>query len=414
MYTAFYLLSNLFHIYSMFLFAKLVFDRRDVNKITELLAFAAYYAVNSAAFLFGGNWLLNILSNIIPFFSIAFLYKSSILKKIASTLGMSVFTIVCDILVVTIQRLLNINSVFFDLGFVTNTLLIAAMSFAIRFKRKDKEKYPELPTLYYISVIFVPLGSVVIGYFVAQSLDVASLISSVIILLINADVFYLYDTLTEMFFKKQENELIRNQNKAYLNQIHIMQESQLKIRCLKHDMDSHIAKMQDLLNNRKYADLEDYLRDARHAIDTDISIVRSGNDSVDSILNYNLTQIKSMKVETEFKVLIPENLGISLFDINIVLGNLVDNAIEALKCVPKDEEKKLIINIDSRQGYIKIYIANTFDGIIAADGRTRKGDNINHGLGLKSVSKTVEKYGGLLKTEVNGKWFEISVIMYEK
>lgn len=414
MYTAFYLLSNLFHIYSMFLFAKLVFDRKDINKIMELLAFAAYYAVNSMAFLFVNNLILTILSNVFPFLCITFLYKSSLLKKIASTLGMSVFTIVCDILVVTIQRLLNIQSVFFDLGFVTNTLLIAAMSFAIRFKRKDKEKYPELPTLYYISVIFVPLGSAIIGHFTAQSLDIVSLISSVIILLINADVFYLYDTLTEMFFKKQENELIRNQNKAYLNQIHIMQESQLKIRCLKHDMDSHIAKMQDLLNNRKYADLEDYLHDTKHAIDTDVSIVRSGNESVDSILNYKLTQLKSMKIETEFKILIPENLGISLFDINIVLGNLVDNAIEALKCVPKDEEKKLIIKIDSRQGYIKIYIANTFDGIIAAEGKSRKSDNINHGLGLKSISRTVEKYGGLLKTEVNGKWFEASVIMYEK
>lgn len=412
--TIFYLLSNIFHIYSMFLFVKFIFDREDVSRIKELLFFASYYMINSAAFLFGHNWLLNMLSNILPFFGITFLYKSSILKKVAATLGINISAIICDTLVMTVQGLLGIHSPFFELGFVSNILFIAAMNFLLHFKRKDKERYSELPVLYYISIIFVPLGSIVIGHFTAQSLDVVSAISAVIILLINADVFYLYDTLTEMFYKKQENELVQFQNKAYLNQIHIMQESQLKIRCLKHDMDNHLIKMQDLLEQQKYSELNKYLSGAKQSIDTDVGVVESGNESVDSILNYKLAKIKSMNVDTEYEVLVPENLSISLFDINIVLGNLVDNAIEALKAVREDESKKLIIKINSKQGYFKIYMANTFDGIVPADGSSRKGDNFNHGLGLKSVLKTVEKYGGMLKTDTNGKMFEISVIMYEK
>lgn len=412
--TILYLLSNIFHIYSMFLFVKFAFDRENVGRIKELLFFASYYMINSAAFLFGHNWLLNMVSNILPFFGITFLYKSSILKKVAATLGINISAIICDTLVMTVQGLLGIHSPFFELGFVSNILFIAAMNFLLHFKRKDKERYSELPVLYYMSIIFVPLGSIVIGHFTAQSLDVVSAISAAIILLINADVFYLYDTLTEMFYKKQENELIQFQNKAYLNQIHIMQESQLKIRCLKHDMDNHLIKMQDLLEQQKYSELNNYLNGAKQSIDTDVGIIDSGNESVDSILNYKLTQIKSMNVDTEYEVSVPENLSISLFDINIVLGNLVDNAIEALKAVRADESKKLIIKINSKQGYFKIYIANTFDGIVTADGKSRKGDNINHGLGLKSVLKTVEKYGGMLKTDTNGKMFEISVIMYEK
>ncbi len=412
--TILYLLSNIFHIYSMFLFVKFAFDRDNVNRIKELLFFAAYYLINSAAFLFVHSSLLNMVSNILPFFGITFLYKSSILKKAAATLGINISAIICDTLVMTVQGLLGIHSPFFELGFVSNILFIAAMNFLLHFKRKDKERYSELPVLYYISIIFVPLGSIVIGHFTAQSLDVVSAISAAIILLINADVFYLYDTLTEMFYKKQENELIQFQNKAYLNQIHIMQESQLKIRCLKHDMDNHLIKMQDLLERQKYSELNKYLSGAKQSIDTDVGIVDSGNESVDSILNYKLAQIKSMNVDTEYEVLVPENLSIGLFDINIVLGNLVDNAIEALKAVREDESKKLIIKINSKQGYFKIYIANTFDGIVPADGSSRKGDNFNHGLGLKSVLKTVEKYGGMLKTDTNGKMYEVSVIMYEK
>lgn len=412
--TAFYLFSNLFHIYSMFLLAKFIFDRKDTNKILEFCAFAVYYVVNSCAFLLWHNWLLNILSNLLPFFVITFIYKSSILKKIAASLGMCIITITCDAFIMTIPILLNISSIFFDLGFVSGIFVMTVMNFVTNLKRQHNEAYVELPPMYYISVIFVPLSSIIIGYFSTQTLNIISLISAVILLLINADVFYLYDTLTEMFSKKQENELIKNQNDAYLNQIKIMQETQLTIRCLKHDMDNHIIKMQDLLDKKEYSKLEEYLSDTKHSIDIDKKIVASGNEDVDSILNYKLMQIKTMGVKTECKVLVPDHLGISLFDINIVLGNLIDNAIEALRSVPDDEQKSLIINVDSKQGYIKIYIANSFDGIVKTDGKTKKSDNINHGLGLKSVSKAVEKYGGLLKTEVTDKLFESSAIMYEK
>ncbi len=414
MYTAFYLLSNIFHVYSMFLYSKLTFERDDTNRIVEIFAYAAYYAINSVVFLVSHNWLLTILSNILPYFCITFVYKASLLKRLASTLGMSIFTIGVDILIMTAQNLLEIHSLFFELGFVTNIFLTTTISIAIRFKKKSKEQYPEPPTLYYISIMLVPICSIILGYFSAQSLNVSSLVSSVIILLINVDVLYLYDALAEMFFKKQENELIRNQNKAYLNQISIMQESQLKIRCLRHDMNNHIHKMQDMLNNRNYHELEEYLSDTKQAIAVDRNIINSGNDTVDSILNYKLTQIKSMNVKTEYDVLLPESISISAFDINIVLGNLVDNAIEALRCVGDDKVKELKIKIEIKQGYLKIYIANTFDGIVIHDNITRKEDSVNHGLGLKSVSQTVNKYGGLLKTVPNGNLFEASVIMYEK
>lgn len=90
--------------------------------------------------------------------------------------------------------------------------------------------------MYYITVIFVPLGSIMVGYFVAKDLNVVSLILSVIILLMNIVILYLYDNLVNMFSQQYETDVIEQQNKAYLNQLHLMQESQMKIRFLKHDM----------------------------------------------------------------------------------------------------------------------------------------------------------------------------------
>ena len=141
----------------MFLFTKFAFDRKDVNRLFEFLAFIIYFVINSITFLLWRNWVLTLTSNILPFFGITFLYKSSVWKKVVSTFGVSIFAIACDILILTIQNFLGIHSVFFDLGFVTNIFLIASMNFALRLKRKDKEKLSELSPMYYISIILVPL-----------------------------------------------------------------------------------------------------------------------------------------------------------------------------------------------------------------------------------------------------------------
>ena len=268
--------------------------------------------------------------------------------------------------------------------------------------------------MYYITVIIIPFVSIIIGYLTAVKLNIVSLICSVIILLINVDMFYLYDNLINLFSEKYENNIIEQQNKAYLNQLHLMQESQMKIRFLKHDMKNHIINMQSLLSAEKYDQLKDYLAETNDYIYSNNVIIDSGNETIDSVLNYKLAPLENNSVEKSYHVVLPEQILISSFDLNIVICNLIDNALEALSLLGENDEKKITIDIVYKQGYIKILVGNSFDGIIHKDKRTRKNDEINHGIGLKSVQNIAEKYGGILKTDVADNWFETSVIMYEK
>ena len=85
---------------------------------------------------------------------------------------------------------------------------------------KKNQLNVSLPVMYYITVIIIPFVSIIIGYLTAVKLNIVSLICSVIILLINVDMFYLYDNLINLFSEKYENNIIEQQNKAYLNQLH--------------------------------------------------------------------------------------------------------------------------------------------------------------------------------------------------
>lgn len=360
------------------------------------------------------NRLITILSNIIPFVLIFLYQRVSLFKSLLSAFMLCVFSIVVDTAVVAIQFFLNINSVFFDEGFVSNIVFLSLVNIIAKSFFKDSNQIVKLPLMYYVTVIFVPLGSIIVGYFVAKELNIVSLILSVIILLMNIVILYLYDNLVNMFLQQYESDVIEQQNKAYLNQLNLMQESQMKIRFLKHDMKNHIINMQSLLNTQKYNQLRDYLSETNEYIHSNNVIIDSGNETIDSVLNYKLAILENDRIEKSYHVVLPEQILISSFDLNIVICNLIDNAIEALNLLGNDDVKKINIDITYKQGYIKILIGNSFDGIIQKNKMTRKNDEINHGIGLKSVQNIAEKYGGLLKTEVSNNWFETSVIMYEK
>lgn len=412
--TLFYLFSNVFHIYATYQFSNVFLQKKKESTKSDIVLFTLYYIINSCAYLLFGNWIINLLSNFVPYCLIAIYHKNKFIYSIGSSFILCAVLIVLDTLVVAIQSVLNIHSIFFEQGFVSNIVMVAFVNIVSHSFFKKNQLNVSLPVMYYITVIIIPFVSIIIGYLTAVKLNIVSLICSVIILLINVDMFYLYDNLINLFSEKYENNIIEQQNKAYLNQLHLMQESQMKIRFLKHDMKNHIINMQSLLSAEKYDQLKDYLAETNDYIYSNNVIIDSGNETIDSVLNYKLAPLENNSVEKSYHVVLPEQILISSFDLNIVICNLIDNALEALSLLGENNEKKITIDIVYKQGYIKILVGNSFDGIIHKDKRTRKNDEINHGIGLKSVQNIAEKYGGILKTDVADNWFETSVIMYEK
>lgn len=412
--TAFYLVSNFFHIYAVYVFSNSFFNKKSINKGFEAILYLIYYSINSAAFLVFDNWLITLLSNLLPFFAITFIYKSSLLKKITSTVIIYIVAMTCDILVATFMTVFKIHSLFFEQGLVTNIVILAVVNTITHLFEEKDSIYNNLPISYYFTVMLVPLGSIIIGYFVAVGLDKKSLVCSIILLLINVDIYYLYARLIKLFTDQRQKELIEKQNMAFQNQLDIMRQSQLKIRCLKHDMDNHIINMSDLLSKGEYSKLKDYLNKTKDYTDIDDRIIESGNEDIDSILNYKLQNIQKLNVETDYDVVVPGKMTIDQFDLSIVVDNLIDNAIEALEALPYDENKQLKISIRHMNGYLKMLFGNTFDGILTEDNKTKKNDINNHGLGLKSVQMIVDKYSGVMKTNNQNKWYEVSVLLYEQ
>ena len=100
--------------------------------------------------------------------------------------------------------------------------------------------------------------------------------------------------------------------------------------------------------------------------------------------------MKNKNVHLKCSITIPKDLKINVFDLNIILGNLLNNAIEAIE---KAERKYFFINIYFEKNILFIHIENTYDGNIIKEKETlmtTKEEKQLHGLGLKSVSSILE------------------------
>lgn len=201
----------------------------------------------------------------------------------------------------------------------------------------------------------------------------------------------------------------------YSNQIEVILETEDKMKAIRHDMKHHLNELKILALKNQNKDVERYITSMQDYIDNPNELVDSGNIDVDSLLNYSLRNARAENIVVHTNVLLPQEIYQS-FDINIILGNLLENAIEATR---QTEEKILNVEAILKKGILKITVENSYqaDSLLKSDedGQnliTTKADKAKHGIGLKNVKKIVEKYNGTIEKEIQNQLFTIRVLLY--
>ena len=170
-----------------------------------------------------------------------------------------------------------------------------------------------------------------------------------------------------------------------------------QMRGWRHDYRSHIQAMKAHMSFGEHEKVSQYL----DRLDEDLTnvdrMIKTGNIMIDAILNSKISLAISKKISVNAKAAVPENLGISDIDLCIVIGNLLDNAIEACEGI-EGGEKFIRIFIGMKNTQLYMVFTNTAPGgklpKIGGIFRSQKGGG--RGFGLWRIDKTVEKYGGYI------------------
>lgn len=222
--------------------------------------------------------------------------------------------------------------------------------------------------------------------------------------------------LSKTFAQKYDNQILREKLKIYSNQIDIILQSNDEVKTLRHDMKHHLNELKLLAMKGNSVAIENYIDEMYDYIHNPNEIVSSGNLEIDSVLNYMLQKGRKDLLIVNTKIQIPESINHS-FDIIVILGNLLENAIEASS---QTDEKLLNVSIQLKQGVLKIEIENSFNSLSLKEKRekgrtsllTTKKEKREHGIGLKSVQKIVEKYNGIIHIHKQNNRFHVELILY--
>ncbi len=166
------------------------------------------------------------------------------------------------------------------------------------------------------------------------------------------------------------------------------------VRRFKHDLVNHIGILRELANQKKTEEVKEYI-DTIWNIQNEFDLrIHTGDSLFDLILNYYLYLAEREKIEFTVSGKLTEKTSLQMFDITTLMGNILQNAVEAARetATPKIrveliEHKKEFFIVVSNSMEKKI---NTSKGFLI----TSKTDTINHGFGLKNIAAIVQKYYG--------------------
>lgn len=175
------------------------------------------------------------------------------------------------------------------------------------------------------------------------------------------------------------------------------------IRKFKHDINGHLQTIRYLNMEENVQDLEEYLQKIEQQTSIDLQTRYTGNKMIDILLVDLCNQANLNGIEVHVDGYLPNQLAIEEFDLTTVCFNLFKNALEATSQVTEKDKRYIDIFIDYVDlSHLVLEVKNGISQKVVIEGnhvRTTKEDVRNHGIGLRNVISTVEKYDGYLNLD---------------
>ncbi len=407
-------IANAFRTYLTKRFIDTLAGKSRLGKKGEFFAYAVFFFATLGVYLAFHTTLFNFIANFSGMFILVSFYDKKLLENLFISGVVYIGLAVCDIIVVFIfvdyvdgesfNQVVQVIELF-------PMLMCELLAEKLLGRQRDGDVVQSYPQ------ILVPACSIVmlilLVVFDADQLFIA--ITGVGLLVIDFFLLYLYSALCEAMEQKHENEMLRQQMEAYKNQLDVIQQSEKRVRILKHDLKHHMSELQCLAEKNDVKEITDYLAKMQDSLQNPNEFVSTGNGQTDSVLNYLLRKAREKGFDVHARVRIPDSINHS-FNLNIILGNLLENAIEAGE---KTEEKRLDVLISAKQGVLHIEVGNSYPGKETLREGSEKGTYLttkeekeNHGIGLSSIQRIVEENHGSMEVLPEEKFLKIKIILY--
>ena len=183
----------------------------------------------------------------------------------------------------------------------------------------------------------------------------------------------------------------------------------------RHDYHNHIQTMKAHLAMGRLEELDQYLNELDQDLLTVDTVIKTGNVMIDAVLNSKISLARQRGIAVDAKAIVPRELdtSISEVDLSLIIGNLMDNAMEACMRVDEPGQRFIRVYIDILKGQLYIYVMNATAGELKRVGRVYETlkNSRHHGFGLMRIDKVVDRYHGYLERENEEGVFATEVLL---
>ena len=189
-------------------------------------------------------------------------------------------------------------------------------------------------------------------------------------------------------------ELQTEQSKTHLDEVRSIHK---EMRGYKHDFHNHLQTLKGYIESGESERALKYIEELDYGVMNTDTLLKTGNVSVDVILSAKIAKAKSKGINVTVKANLPDNLNITDVELSIVIGNLLDNAIEACT-TSTDKEPFIRVYLVMKSNMLYFSMLNSSGDKLKKNGslfNSKKGGF--HGFGLRRAESIIEKHGGWIK-----------------
>jgi sensor histidine kinase YesM len=425
--TSIEVLSTIFETALMIFFVSKVLDfNKSFNRIFVIGGMSLFILICNV---FHVSWNIPTIAVILFGITIAFMFSNAKwYSKIFTVIVYYLMLILFDAIVsITFSKILTIPiSAIIEFGYsraiciiISKMLLfVACLIITKRFSVKNKTIEPS----YYVPIVFIIISCFVVSAIILENIlrinnlniehnQLMTLLISYIII----SFFFIY------IFNKS---IISSENKFKLQMLNTqllfqeaniteIKENHLEIRKIWHDVYNHLNNLALLMKNYKYDECIKFLENYTRTI-SDIKItINSGNVFIDALVSRKSSECANNNIEFFSDIILSDEIKIDNIDMCIIVGNALDNSIEASE---KESlgDRKIKLQIKMINNYILIKITNKANQnplLANSNFTTIKSDKKHHGFGMVNINDIVKKYDGDLKLSYDNNEFVFDSIL---
>lgn len=340
---------------------------------------------------------------------LSFVYRQSMLKRLAFSAILMVMFLLAEmvigliltmILKVSVEQLSGNVLYYMQGALISKLIMFVIIKIVGLFSIKSEVK---ISGGIYTLLMTLPVATGMVVYVLAEfayesmatSLLAMSTIAAILLIAANILVFYLFEHHIKLTDSRNKEQLIKQQLEYNVNYYKELAHRQQITNKTMHDLKNQLFALREILKENP-KDGTERINDICEDVLASYSLRFTGIEAVDALITSKVQTMEEHGIKFSNSIYISMENTLDVFDLCVLLGNLLDNAIEANQKV-EIKDRYISLNIIQQFDFLSINISNAVNENVKIDktgiATTKKNKEL-HGFGLQSVKEIVNKYNG--------------------